>query len=72
MKLHYFNQDKADADDTTLGMAKMQGYVPETCLLGGAVVMSEMNHGNNPCWGCNGPRLKCEGKPRKDKKSEYK
>lgn len=67
MKLHYFNQDEADTNDTALEMAKMQGYVPKTCLLGGIVVMSEINHGLNPCWGCNGPRPRCRGKPKKDK-----
>ena len=66
MKPHYFNQEKADADDMALGMAKMQGYVPSSCLLGGIVVMSEINHGLNPCWGCNGPRSKCYGKPKRE------
>ena len=64
MKVSYFTQDKADADDFQLGMAKMQGYVPQGCLLGGIVVMSEVARGDNPCWGCNGPREKCGGKPR--------
>lgn len=61
MKLHYFNQSKADEDDIQLKMAKMQGYVPQTCLLGGIVVMGEINQGNNPCFGCEGPREKCGG-----------
>ena len=61
MKLHYFDQDQADADDMLLGMAKMQGYVKPNCLLGGQVVMDEINKGNNPCWGCEGPREKCHG-----------
>jgi hypothetical protein len=64
-KLHYFNQDTADDDDIQLGMAKMQGYVPQTCLLGGAVVMGLVSKGENPCWGCEGPREKCKGKPKK-------
>lgn len=64
MKLHYFNQSKSDQDDWQLGMAKMQGYVPGTCLLGGAVVMSEVKKGNSPCWGCEGPRKICKGKAR--------
>jgi len=67
MKLHYFNQEKADESDMLLGMAKMQGYVPETCLLGGATVMHEVNQGRNPCWGCAGPREKCKGKAREEK-----
>lgn len=66
MKPSYFEQDQADADDMMLGMAKMQGYVPQTCLLGGKVVMSEINRGESPCSGCNGPREKCLGKPRRD------
>jgi hypothetical protein len=64
VKPHYFNQDKADDDDMLLGMAKMQNYVPKTCLLGGSVVMAEVDAGVNPCWGCEGPRDKCKGKPK--------
>lgn len=62
MKPHYFKQDEADADDMQLGMAKMQGYVPKTCLLGGLVVMGEVSAGRNPCSECEGPREKCHGK----------
>ena len=62
MKPHYFDQDEADADDVQLEMAKMQGYVPQTCLLGGMVVMAEVMKGDHPCWGCEGPREKCHGK----------
>lgn len=64
-KLHYFSQDIADFDDWQLGMAKQQGYVPQTCLLGGIVVMSEVNAGRDPCPGCAGPREKCHGRPPK-------
>lgn len=64
MKLHYFQQLAADTDDIQLEMAKMQGYVPQKCLLGGMVVMDEINKGNNPCWGCEGPREKCDGAPK--------
>lgn len=66
MKPHYFDQEAADSDDHQLGMAKMQGYVPKKCLLGGAVVMGEINAGRNPCWGCEGPREKCGGKPKRE------
>lgn len=66
MKPHYFYDSEADRDDVLLGMAKMQGYVPQSCLLGGAVVMSEMNAGKDPCAGCNGPRDKCKGRPHHD------
>lgn len=64
MKPHYFDQDAADINDMQLGMAKMQVYVPQTCLLGGAVVMSEVAAGRDPCAGCSGPREKCHGRPR--------
>jgi len=65
MKPHYFNDDKPDADDILLAMAKGQGYVPKTCLLGGETVMLEVNNGNNPCDGCQGPRDRCGGTPLK-------
>lgn len=64
MKPHYFEQDKADEDDFQLVMAKMQGYVPKTCLLGGVVVMTDIDNGKCPCCGCEGPRDKCLGKPK--------
>lgn len=65
MKPHYFRQAAADADDAQLGMAKTQGYVPAACLLGGRVVMGEVAAGRNPCWGCEGPRERCGGKPKR-------
>lgn len=65
VKPHYFEQESADQDDHPLGMAKMQGYVPETCLLSGAIVMSEVRAGRHPCWECNGPRERCGGKPKR-------
>jgi hypothetical protein len=61
MKTHYFNQEKADSDDHLLNMAKMQGYVSQTCLLGGQTVMGLINSGENPCVGCNCDRNKCRG-----------
>jgi len=64
MQPHYFEQDAADIDDHQLRMAKMQGYVPQTYLLNGATVMDEITKGRNPCWGCEGPREKCHGKPK--------
>lgn len=63
MKIHYFDQDTADSDDHQLNMAKMQGYVPQTCLLGGITVMGMINEGNNPCTGCACDRDKCNGTP---------
>lgn len=64
IKLHYFNDVAPPMEDIALGMAKMQGYVPKACLLGGAVVMSEVAAGRHPCLGCNGPREKCGGRPK--------
>ncbi len=65
MKVHYFEEETADAGDMQLGMAKMQGYVPQACLLGGMTVMSEVTDGHDPCAGCQGPREKCKGRPAK-------
>ena len=62
MKPHYFDQDKADSDEMILYMAKIQGYVPQTCLLGGPIVMGVVNRGEDPCKGCQGPREKCHGR----------
>lgn len=66
MKLHYFDQVMADRDDFQLGMAKMQGYVPETCLLAGFIVMDEVRNSRDPCVGCMGPREKCRGRRKKE------
>ena len=62
MKVHYFEQDKADDDDIQLKMAINQGYVPVGCLLGGMTVMSEIFAGRNPCAGCYCDREKCGGR----------
>ena len=62
--LHYFDQEQADASDFQLGMSKAQGYVPQSCLLGGATVWSEVQKGHDPCAGCNCDRDKCHGRPR--------
>jgi len=62
MKPHYFDQLISDEDDFFIKMAIGQGYVPDTCLLGGQIVMSEINLGKCPCAGCNGPREKCKGR----------
>ena len=66
MKLHYFEQNEADEDDVNLKMAINQEYVPQNCLLGGGVVMDEIQNQRNPCWGCSGPREKCGGKPKEN------
>lgn len=59
--LHYFDKEEAPWD-MQLEMAKHQGYVPMTCLLGGATVMAEVTAGRDPCAGCRGPREKCGGR----------
>lgn len=64
-RLHYFDLQKASPNDHQLDMAKMQGYVPADCLLSGAIVMDEVQKGNSPCWGCEGPRSKCGGGPKR-------
>lgn len=68
IKLHYFDQDEADPADFLLRAAKDQGYVPQTCLLGGLTVMSEMNGHRDPCAGCHCNRSKCQGRPEQYKK----
>jgi len=65
MKPHYFDQTTPDLDDFRLAMAKSQGYVPQTCLLGGFTVINEINAGKNPCWGCEGPIEICKGQEKR-------
>lgn len=65
MKPHYFNQPQADVDDVALKMCKGQGYVPETCLLGGDLVYALAGSGKDPCEGCVCDRAKCKGRPKK-------
>jgi hypothetical protein len=62
MKQHYFDQQESDKDDVCLEMAKGQGYVPKTCLLGGMIVMRLVNKGEDPCRGCACFRDKCNGR----------
>ena len=64
MKPHYFEQVESDKDDMHLEMAKAQGYVPKTCLLGGFLVMELTGGGKDPCKGCEAPRDKCKGRSR--------
>ena len=64
MKPHYFDQDTADMDDFALLVAIAQGYVPDTCLLNGNMVMSLVFGSKDPCKDCNGPREKCKGRPK--------
>ena len=65
MEPHYFGQDQADTQDLLLSLAKRQGYVSENCLLGGIIVMGLISTGENPCSGCNGPRERCGGQPKR-------
>ena len=62
MLSHYFDQEKADSDDLMLKIAVQQGYVPETCLLGGRIVIGLTNEGKDPCKGCICDRKKCNGR----------
>lgn len=47
-----------------------QGYVPKTCTLpeeiAGPIIYSEISNGRSPCDVCNGDRLVCKGKPKKN------
>lgn len=67
MKASYVNQGVADSDDYALKGAIERDYVPATCLLGGFIVMSEKCNGRDPCTGCNIPRDKCGGRPKRQK-----
>lgn len=64
MQLNYFQQSKPDENDLMLKSAIKLGYVPPSCLLSGSVVIAERLEGNDPCAGCNGPRARCNGRPR--------
>lgn len=64
MKIQYFQQGVPDSDDIMLDLAKAQGYTPKGCLLGGMIVMAEVQSGRHPCDGCNCLREKCGGKPK--------
>lgn len=61
--VHYFEQESAPINDHMLAIAKLQGYVPKNCLLGGQVVMGLVNEGKDPCKGCKCSREKCKGRP---------
>ena len=63
MRLHYFDTGEPDPADWLLCMCKEQGYVPETCLLGGVTAWAETKAGRDPCSGCHGNRSKCGGRP---------
>ncbi len=58
-KLHYFNGEQADPTDIFLKMAIGQGYVPETCLLSGQLVMALTKEGRDPRSEERSPRTLC-------------
>jgi len=62
VKTHYFDDPEASPRDELLTLAKRQGYVPKTCLLGGETVMGLVNKGEDPCLGCQCDRIKCKGR----------
>lgn len=64
-RAHYFDLLTASPLDIQLKMAIGQGYVPATCLIGGSVAMSEVTAGRDPCSGCDGPRDRCRGRPKR-------
>lgn len=66
MKPAYFHLPTADNDDVALGDAKVLGYVPPTCLLGGFVVWRLIRAEVDPCGTCSGPRARCGGRPKGD------
>jgi hypothetical protein len=59
----YFDRSAAPKRDIQLQLAVHQGYVPSRCLLGGGIVLAEMRAGRDPCAGCDGPRVRCGGRP---------
>lgn len=67
MKVQYFTQQRADADDELLLTFTEKGVVPETCLLGGQMILSILQAGpeHDPCEWCAGPRDRCGGRPQK-------
>ena len=62
MKESYFDQEKADADDTALSICIAQDYVPKTCLLGGSIVMTLKMSALDPCRDCPCDRSNCGGR----------
>ena len=66
MRAHYFDRDAPDADDVELADAIAQGRVPEGCLRGGPYVKAILTFGLDPCADCEGPRERCDGRPKTD------
>lgn len=60
MKLSYEAANDPDREnDLQLQMGIHQGYIPKDCILGGVVVMAQINKGESPCKGCNLDRKIC-------------
>lgn len=68
MKLEYFLQQEADGDDVLLREFKALKVVPIGCLLGGQIVKIAHDQSQDPCERCPGPRARCKGRPRKDRR----
>ena len=62
MNLHYFDNPEKAILDYKLASAIDQGYVPQTCLLAGMLVLHEVTEGRDPCAGCEGTRFICQGR----------
>ena len=62
MELQYFEDGQIDNDDIQHKMAVNQGYVPQTCRLGGMIIMNAINQSLDPCKGCHCDRSECHGR----------
>jgi len=63
---HYFDLPAAHEDDALLREHIAQGKVPPGCLLSGVRVGGAVALGRDPCGDCDGPRMRCGGRPRTD------
>ena len=72
-KPHYFHQTEADADDHRLTELKVEGVVPDGCLLGGEVVAKLAGREqNDPCAWCVCPeRDRCGGRQQTENVDTY-
>lgn len=63
LKADYFDGRVSPAD-AMLAEGKRRGIVPQTCLLGGYMVMAAAAMNADPCAQCDGPRERCGGRPK--------
>jgi hypothetical protein len=63
--MHYLNDTDRAATDDLLQICIGQGYVPRTCMMAGFIVWVETRRGVDPCGGCNVPRDRCGGRPKR-------